>query len=152
MSCISVACKYAIFYVTAVFKTLSCLDWRRSSFGCCLTLFPNGFMLLLCCHHRALEEDLALARQERDTLNQQLLNTIRHKVALSQEVESWQVCERFLFSAVPHSDYRRRYRKCSVWCHDFFFYLGSYEEGWHLNDIIRYTEEVFNYLAGETDL
>ncbi|KAG7314513.1 hypothetical protein KOW79_021816 [Hemibagrus wyckioides] len=40
--------------------------------------------------YRALEEDLALARQERDTLNQQLLNTIRHKVALSQEVESWQ--------------------------------------------------------------
>lgn len=32
-----------------------------------------------------------MARQERDALNQQLLNTIKHKVALSQEVESWQV-------------------------------------------------------------
>ncbi|KAK3509074.1 hypothetical protein QTP70_020216 [Hemibagrus guttatus] len=40
--------------------------------------------------YSALEEELALARHERDTLNQQLLNTIRHKVALSQEVESWQ--------------------------------------------------------------
>ncbi|XP_027034412.2 BICD family-like cargo adapter 2 [Tachysurus fulvidraco] len=40
--------------------------------------------------YSALEEELALARQERDMLNQQLLNTIKHKVALSQEVESWQ--------------------------------------------------------------
>ncbi|XP_051529975.1 BICD family-like cargo adapter 2 [Myxocyprinus asiaticus] len=40
--------------------------------------------------YSALEEEIILARQERDTLNQQLLNTIRHKVALSQEVESWQ--------------------------------------------------------------
>ncbi|XP_059405857.1 BICD family-like cargo adapter 2 isoform X2 [Carassius carassius] len=40
--------------------------------------------------YSALEEEISLARQERDALNQQLLNTIRHKVALSQEVESWQ--------------------------------------------------------------
>lgn len=40
--------------------------------------------------YSALEEEIILARQERDALNQQLLNTIRHKVALSQEVESWQ--------------------------------------------------------------
>ncbi|KAI4875732.1 hypothetical protein NFI96_024247 [Prochilodus magdalenae] len=40
--------------------------------------------------YSALEEEVVLARQERDTLNQQLLNTIKHKVALSQEVESWQ--------------------------------------------------------------
>ncbi|TSL34529.1 BICD family-like cargo adapter 2 [Bagarius yarrelli] len=40
--------------------------------------------------YSVLEEELVLARQERDMLNQQLLNTIRHKVALSQEVESWQ--------------------------------------------------------------
>ncbi|KTF79030.1 hypothetical protein cypCar_00028306 [Cyprinus carpio] len=42
--------------------------------------------------YSALEEEIILARQERDALNQQLLNTIRHKVALSQEVESWQDC------------------------------------------------------------
>ncbi|TRZ01047.1 hypothetical protein DNTS_033663 [Danionella cerebrum] len=40
--------------------------------------------------YRALEEEMHVAKQERDALNQQLLNTIRHKVALSQEVESWQ--------------------------------------------------------------
>ncbi|XP_056602722.1 BICD family-like cargo adapter 2 isoform X2 [Triplophysa dalaica] len=40
--------------------------------------------------YSALEEETILARQERDALNQQLLNTIKHKVALSQEVESWQ--------------------------------------------------------------
>ncbi|XP_036435702.1 BICD family-like cargo adapter 2 isoform X1 [Colossoma macropomum] len=40
--------------------------------------------------YSALEEEIILARQERDSLNQQLLNTIKHKVALSQEVESWQ--------------------------------------------------------------
>ncbi|XP_051749501.1 BICD family-like cargo adapter 2 isoform X2 [Ctenopharyngodon idella] len=40
--------------------------------------------------YSVLEEEIILARQERDALNQQLLNTIRHKVALSQEVESWQ--------------------------------------------------------------
>ncbi|XP_051970792.1 LOW QUALITY PROTEIN: BICD family-like cargo adapter 2 [Xyrauchen texanus] len=40
--------------------------------------------------YSVLEEEINLARQERDALNQQLLNTIKHKVALSQEVESWQ--------------------------------------------------------------
>ncbi|MCJ8748809.1 hypothetical protein PDJAM_G00168930 [Pangasius djambal] len=48
--------------------------------------------------YSALEKELALARQERDTLNQQLLNTIRHKVALSQEVESWQEDMRLVIS------------------------------------------------------
>ncbi|XP_060769204.1 BICD family-like cargo adapter 2 [Neoarius graeffei] len=48
--------------------------------------------------YSALEEELALARQERDSLNQQLLNTIRHKVALSQEVESWQEDMRLVIS------------------------------------------------------
>ncbi|KAF4073276.1 hypothetical protein AMELA_G00256890 [Ameiurus melas] len=48
--------------------------------------------------YSALEEELAVARQERDTLNQQLLNTIRHKVALSQEVESWQEDMRLVIS------------------------------------------------------
>nr|XP_006642268.1 PREDICTED: bicaudal D-related protein 2 isoform X1 [Lepisosteus oculatus]XP_015192828.1 PREDICTED: bicaudal D-related protein 2 isoform X1 [Lepisosteus oculatus]XP_015192830.1 PREDICTED: bicaudal D-related protein 2 isoform X1 [Lepisosteus oculatus]XP_015192831.1 PREDICTED: bicaudal D-related protein 2 isoform X1 [Lepisosteus oculatus] len=40
--------------------------------------------------YSALEEDLNRVREERDSLNQQLLNTIRHKVALSQELEAWQ--------------------------------------------------------------
>ncbi|XP_051552105.1 BICD family-like cargo adapter 2 [Myxocyprinus asiaticus] len=40
--------------------------------------------------YSVLEEEINLAQQERDALNQQLLNTIKHKVALSQEVESWQ--------------------------------------------------------------
>ncbi|MBN3315352.1 BICL2 protein, partial [Atractosteus spatula] len=40
--------------------------------------------------YSALEEELNRVREERDSLNQQLLNTIRHKVALSQELEAWQ--------------------------------------------------------------
>lgn len=48
--------------------------------------------------YSALEEEIILARQERDTLNQQLLNTIKHKVALSQEVESWQEDMRLVIS------------------------------------------------------
>ncbi|XP_042286750.1 BICD family-like cargo adapter 2 isoform X2 [Thunnus maccoyii] len=37
-----------------------------------------------------LESELATVRQEKDTLTQQLLNTIKHKVALSQELDAWQ--------------------------------------------------------------
>ncbi|CAJ1063975.1 BICD family-like cargo adapter 2 isoform X1 [Xyrichtys novacula] len=37
-----------------------------------------------------LEEELAIVRQEKETLTQQLLNTIKHKVALSQELDAWQ--------------------------------------------------------------
>ncbi|KPP63165.1 hypothetical protein Z043_118599 [Scleropages formosus] len=40
--------------------------------------------------YSALEAELVTARQERDSLNQQLLNTIKHKVLLSQEVDAWQ--------------------------------------------------------------
>lgn len=58
-------------------------------------LFNTMFVFPLT--YRALEEEMILARQERDALNQQLLNTIRHKVALSQEVESWQVGNLYLF-------------------------------------------------------
>lgn len=39
----------------------------------------------------SLESELATVRQEKETLTQQLLNTIKHKVALSQELEAWQV-------------------------------------------------------------
>ncbi len=55
----------------------------------CLLFYPTQSFFLIT--HSALHEEIILARQERDALNQQLLNTIRHKVALSQEVETWQV-------------------------------------------------------------
>ncbi|XP_061660360.1 BICD family-like cargo adapter 2 isoform X1 [Syngnathoides biaculeatus] len=37
-----------------------------------------------------LESELATVRQEKDLLTHQLLNTIQHKVALSQELDAWQ--------------------------------------------------------------
>ncbi|KAM8835200.1 BICD family-like cargo adapter 2 isoform 2-T4 [Synchiropus picturatus] len=40
--------------------------------------------------YSSLESDLATVRQEKESLTQQLLNTIRHKVALSQELDAWQ--------------------------------------------------------------
>ncbi|XP_041808595.1 BICD family-like cargo adapter 2 [Chelmon rostratus] len=40
--------------------------------------------------YSSLESELATVRQEKDSLTQQLLNTIKHKVALSQELEAWQ--------------------------------------------------------------
>ncbi|XP_030293416.1 BICD family-like cargo adapter 2 isoform X2 [Sparus aurata] len=40
--------------------------------------------------YSSLESELATVRQEKETLTQQLLNTIKHKVALSQELEAWQ--------------------------------------------------------------
>ncbi|XP_078122702.1 BICD family-like cargo adapter 2 isoform X1 [Sander vitreus] len=40
--------------------------------------------------YSSLESELAMARQEKESLTQQLLNTIKHKVALSQELEAWQ--------------------------------------------------------------
>lgn len=39
----------------------------------------------------SLESELAMVRQEKESLTQQLLNTIKHKVALSQELDAWQV-------------------------------------------------------------
>ncbi|XP_016897108.1 BICD family-like cargo adapter 2 [Cynoglossus semilaevis] len=41
-------------------------------------------------NYSCLESELATVRQEKDSLTQQLLNTIKHKVALSQELEAWQ--------------------------------------------------------------
>ncbi len=38
-----------------------------------------------------LESELTTVHQEKESLTQQLLNTIKHKVALSQELEAWQV-------------------------------------------------------------
>ncbi|XP_029924759.1 BICD family-like cargo adapter 2 [Myripristis murdjan] len=40
--------------------------------------------------YSSLENELATVRQEKDSLTQQLLNTIKHKVALSQELDAWQ--------------------------------------------------------------
>ncbi|KAL3042856.1 hypothetical protein OYC64_020721 [Pagothenia borchgrevinki] len=40
--------------------------------------------------YSCLESELAMVRQEKESLTQQLLNTIKHKVALSQELEAWQ--------------------------------------------------------------
>lgn len=37
-----------------------------------------------------LESELATVRQEKESLTNQLLNTIKHKVALSQELDAWQ--------------------------------------------------------------
>uniref|UniRef100_A0A665UQ20 BICD family-like cargo adapter 2 n=1 Tax=Echeneis naucrates TaxID=173247 RepID=A0A665UQ20_ECHNA len=40
--------------------------------------------------YSSLESELITVRQEKETLTQQLLNTIKHKVALSQELDAWQ--------------------------------------------------------------
>ncbi|XP_019941153.1 BICD family-like cargo adapter 2 isoform X1 [Paralichthys olivaceus] len=40
--------------------------------------------------YSSLESELATVRLEKESLTQQLLNTIEHKVALSQELEAWQ--------------------------------------------------------------
>ncbi|XP_077361763.1 BICD family-like cargo adapter 2 isoform X2 [Festucalex cinctus] len=40
--------------------------------------------------YSSLESELAMVRQEKDLLTHQLLNTIQHKVALSQELDAWQ--------------------------------------------------------------
>ncbi|XP_056141434.1 BICD family-like cargo adapter 2 [Lampris incognitus] len=40
--------------------------------------------------YRSLESELATVHQEKDSLTQQLLNTIKHKVVLSQELDAWQ--------------------------------------------------------------
>ncbi|XP_028276762.1 BICD family-like cargo adapter 2 isoform X1 [Parambassis ranga] len=40
--------------------------------------------------YSSLESELSTVRQEKESLTQQLLNTIKHKVALSQELDAWQ--------------------------------------------------------------
>ncbi|CAL9685530.1 unnamed protein product [Knipowitschia caucasica] len=40
--------------------------------------------------YSSLENELVTVRQEKESLTNQLLNTIKHKVALSQELEAWQ--------------------------------------------------------------
>ncbi|XP_012710713.2 BICD family-like cargo adapter 2 isoform X2 [Fundulus heteroclitus] len=48
--------------------------------------------------YSSLEDELAKVRQEKDSLNQQLLNTIKQKVKLSQELEAWQEDMRFVIN------------------------------------------------------
>lgn len=52
--------------------------------------FPH-LSACMCSLRSSLESELATVRQEKESLTQQLLNTIKHKVALSQELEAWQV-------------------------------------------------------------
>lgn len=48
--------------------------------------------------YSSLENELAKVRQEKESLTQQLLNTIKHKVALSQELDAWQEDMRFVIN------------------------------------------------------
>ncbi|XP_007556678.1 BICD family-like cargo adapter 2 isoform X2 [Poecilia formosa] len=48
--------------------------------------------------YSSLESELAKVRQEKETLTQQLLNTIKHKVVLSQELDAWQEDMRFVIN------------------------------------------------------
>ncbi|KAK5606651.1 hypothetical protein CRENBAI_017701 [Crenichthys baileyi] len=48
--------------------------------------------------YSSLESELAKVRQEKESLTQQLLNTIRHKVVLSQELDAWQEDMRFVIN------------------------------------------------------
>ncbi|KAM4546229.1 BICD family-like cargo adapter 2 isoform 2-T2 [Fundulus diaphanus] len=48
--------------------------------------------------YSSLEHELAKVSQEKDSLNQQLLNTIKQKVKLSQELEAWQEDMRFVIN------------------------------------------------------
>ncbi|XP_061596867.1 BICD family-like cargo adapter 2 isoform X2 [Cololabis saira] len=48
--------------------------------------------------YSSLESELAVARQEKESLTQQLLNTIKHKVTLCQELDAWQEDMRLVIS------------------------------------------------------
>ncbi|KAM4726526.1 BICD family-like cargo adapter 2 isoform 2-T2 [Anableps anableps] len=48
--------------------------------------------------YSSLETELAKVRQEKESLTQQLLNTIKHKVVLSQELDAWQEDMRFVIN------------------------------------------------------
>ncbi|XP_054900003.1 BICD family-like cargo adapter 2 isoform X2 [Poeciliopsis prolifica] len=48
--------------------------------------------------YSSLESELAKVRQEKEVLTQQLLNTIKHKVVLSQELDAWQEDMRFIIN------------------------------------------------------
>ncbi|XP_047234562.1 BICD family-like cargo adapter 2 isoform X1 [Girardinichthys multiradiatus] len=48
--------------------------------------------------YSSLESELAKVRQEKESLTQQLLNTIKHKAVLSQELDAWQEDMRFVIN------------------------------------------------------
>lgn len=56
-----------------------------------MKLIRYAILIILICHCSSLESELVAVRQEKESLTQQLLNTIKHKVALSQELDAWQV-------------------------------------------------------------
>ncbi|XP_065819144.1 BICD family-like cargo adapter 2 isoform X2 [Labrus bergylta] len=59
--------------------------------------------------YSSLESEVVTMRQEKETLTQQLLNTIKHKVALSQELESWQEDMRLVINQqVQHQEEERQ--------------------------------------------
>lgn len=54
-----------------------------------VVIFPT--LLIIMSIPSSLESELATVCQEKESLTQQLLNTIKQKVALSQELDAWQV-------------------------------------------------------------
>ncbi|KAF3840832.1 hypothetical protein F7725_006694 [Dissostichus mawsoni] len=61
--------------------------------------------------YSCLESELAMVRQEKESLTQQLLNTIKHKVALSQELEAWQEDMRLVINQQVHQREEERQRE-----------------------------------------
>ncbi|KAL2095109.1 hypothetical protein ACEWY4_009828 [Coilia grayii] len=64
--------------------------------------------------YSALEEELMKTRQDRDSLNLQLLSTIKHKVALSQEVDAWQEDMRLVISQQVQLQEEERQKKATT--------------------------------------
>ncbi|XP_069002519.1 BICD family-like cargo adapter 2 isoform X2 [Embiotoca jacksoni] len=59
--------------------------------------------------YSSLESELATVRQEKESLTQQLLNTIKHKVTLSQELDAWQEDMRLVINQqVQHGEEERQ--------------------------------------------
>lgn len=58
--------------------------------------------------YSSLESEMIKVSQERDSLNQQLLNTIKHKVVLSQEIDAWQEDMRLVISQQVHQQEEER--------------------------------------------
>ncbi|XP_040006554.1 BICD family-like cargo adapter 2 isoform X2 [Xiphias gladius] len=52
--------------------------------------------------YSSLESELVTVHKEKESLTQQLLNTIKHKVALSQELEAWQEDMRLVINQQVH--------------------------------------------------
>ncbi|TKS82997.1 BICD family-like cargo adapter 2 [Collichthys lucidus] len=63
--------------------------------------------------YSSLESELATVRQEKESLTQQLLNTIKHKVALSQELDAWQEDMRLVINQQVQQREEERQREAS---------------------------------------